>query len=218
MTVPNTIPDPNDVLMGGGSQPTAKFVNPGDTVGGRIVAPPRAHQEREYNPANPGQGTPKYFPSGDPIFGITVDVQTNLRDDAEDNGIRRIYVEGKRLKEAVRTAVQEAGATKLEVGGELHVTFTGLGTPSSPGVSAPKLYAARYTPAAQAAVFGQQPGAQQPTAQLHAVPAQEPAPQPVAAAQPPAAAPTTTGPSPEQVAALRAAGVDPSTVFPGYTG
>jgi len=214
MTVPNTIPDPNDVLMGGGSQPTAKFTNPGDTVGGRIVAPPRAHQEREYNPANPGQGTPKYFPSGDPIFGITVDVQTNLRDDAEDNGVRRIYVEGKRLKEAVRTAVQESGAARLEVGGELHVTFTGLGTPSSPGVSAPKLYTARYLPAAQAAVMGGQP--QQTPAPAPAQAFAQPAPQPVQQAAP--AAPAAGGPSPDQVAALRAAGVDPATVFPGYTG
>jgi hypothetical protein len=32
------------------------------------------------------------------------------------------------------------------------------------------------------------------------------------------AQPVANGPSPEAVAALRAAGVDPATVFPGYVG
>lgn len=228
-------PDANDVLMGGGGAPTAKFEQIGTTIGGRIVAPPRAHQEREYNPTNPGQGALKTFPSGDPIYGLTVDVQTTLRDpsNAEDDGVRRIYVEGKRLKEAVRDAVRSAGGEKLEVGGELYVSFTGLGEAASATVNPPKLYAARYIPAAQAPVMGGQPPAappvQQPVAQQNpyagAPTWAQPQPaapvavvQPVQPVQPVQTAPAQNGPTPEQIAAVRAAGQDPALIWPGFTG
>lgn len=210
-------PDANDILMGGGGAPTAKFLSPGDTVGGRIIAPPRSHHEREFDRNNPGKGAPKYFPSGDPIYGITIDVQTNLRDPSidGDTGIRRIYVEGKRLKDTVRDAVYASGSQKLEVGGELHVTFTGHGVPSTPGINAPKEYEARYLPPGQAAVFGQQqtpaPQAAQPAVQQAPPPAQ-----PVTAA--PAAQDGPPQPSPEQLAAVRSAGVDPKAAFPHWNG
>lgn len=228
-----TLPDANDVLMGGGGAPTAKFTQPGDTIGGRIVTPPKSYQEREFDRNNPGKGAPKFYPSGDPIMSITVDVRTNLRDHNidGDDGVRRIYVEGKRLKAAVRQAVIDAGSQKLEVGGELHVTFTGLGQAETAGISAPKEYTARYVPAAQAAVMGSQPPAQQPVQQVDSF--QTPGPAPAWADQPqqtqqaaqqtpatsqPAAAAAQTGPSPEQIAAVRAAGLDPATVFPGFQG
>lgn len=156
------IPSANDVLMGGGGAPTAKFVNPGDTIGGRIVSEPRAYQEREYDPRNPGNGAAKFYPkSGDPIMAVNVDVQTTLRDpmDPEDTGIRRIYIEGKRLKDAVRDAIRAVGGSGLEVGGELHVTFTGLGQAEA-GMNAPKLYAARYVLAASSVLMNE-PGAPQ---------------------------------------------------------
>ena len=226
-----TTPDANDVLMGGGGAPTAKFEHPGTTIGGRIVAPPRAHQEREYDPRNPGQGKVKTFPSGDPIYGLTVDVQTQLRDASieDDTGIRRIYVEGKRLKEAVRNAVREAGADKLESGGELHVTFTGFGQPAGAGIKPPKEYTARYVPAAQAQLMGGGQG-QQPDQFNSPTPAPQWATSEQGAVNtttgelqqqqaPPASAPAAaSGPTPEAIAALRAAGVDPATVYPGFTG
>lgn len=174
-------PDANDVLMGGARVPTAKFDQPGHIIGGRIVAPPKAHQEREYDRTNPGMGALKVFPSGDPIYGLTIDVQTQLRDPSveDDTGVRRIYVEGKRLKEAVRNAVQQSGAAKLEVGGTLEVAFTGFGEAAGVGVNPPKEYQARYSaPSVGQADFfaqGQQPA--QP-------PVQQQAPPPGWAAQP----------------------------------
>src|SRR3546814_3652970 len=95
-TQPQPTVDANDILFGGGSSaPAIKFDTPGVEQGGRVVTKPQARQEREYDPRNPGKGALKFFPSGDPIMGIVVDVQTNERLDADDNGIRRIYVEGK---------------------------------------------------------------------------------------------------------------------------
>lgn len=202
--------DANDILMGGGGAPTLKLDQLGVEVGGSIVTKPIARQETEF-----GTNKPKTFPSGDPIMGILVDVQTSLRDASieDDSGVRRLYVEGKRLKEAVRDAVRNSGAPGLEVGGQLYVAWTGTGTPASAGVSGPKLYQARYIPAATAVLGVQQPApAQQIT---YAAPPQQPAPAQTAPAQ---TAPAANAPSAEAIAALKAAGVDPATVYPGWTG
>ena len=175
-------PTADEVLMGGGGAPTAKFATPGDTFGGRILAEPRVYQEREYDPRNPGGGDLKFYPkSGDPIMSVSVDVATNHRDpaDPEDDGTRRIYIEGKRLKDAVRDAVRATGAPGLQVGGELHVTFTGLGQAESAEMNAPKLYTARYVPAgsdAANAALGTTASVTQAPAPTAAAPAPAPAP------------------------------------------
>lgn len=71
-------------------------------------------------------------------------------------------------------------------------------------------YAQPAPASVQAGPYGEQQGgwAQQSVAQA------QPTPAPAPAAAPPAAG----GPTPEQVAALRAAGIDPASVFPGFTG
>lgn len=122
----------NDILMGGGGAPAWAFEAPGVRKVARITKPPQSKQEREYDPRNPGGGKPKFFPSGDPIMGVTVEVQTNERDpsDPDDDGKRTFYIEGKRLKEAVREAVRAAGANGLEVGGTLDVTLTHYDEPN----------------------------------------------------------------------------------------
>lgn len=230
-------PDANDVLFGSNA-PTAKFDQPGTTIGGVIAALPRAFQEREFNiQTQRSDGPGKTFPSGDPIMGVAIDVQTNLRDPSiqNDDGIRTIYVQGKRLKDAVRDAVRQAGAQRLEVGAEIWVTFTGLGQAAGPGVNPPKEYAVRYVPGGQAALgLGQQAApvqqvaqqpvqqqvAQQPAQQAYAPPVQQ---QPVQVAQQPqpvqqvAQAPAGPAqPTPEQIAGLLANRMDPRTVFPTY--
>lgn len=220
-------PDANDVLFGSNS-PTAKFELPGTTIGGTITSQPRAFHEREYDPNNPGGGDPKYFKSGDPIMGITIDVQTQLRDPSlqNDNGIRTIYVQGKRLKDAIRDAVHQAGSQKLEVGSEIYVTFTHLGTPPSAGSNAPKEYAVRYVPVAQAAIFNgqqpaqaqqvyQQPVIQQAPVQQVAPVAQAPLQQPAPVAQVAPAPAGPPAPTQDAVNALLNAKQDPRAFYPG---
>lgn len=115
----------NDILMGGGGGPKPwKFEGPGVRKMARIIKPPQSKQEREYVKDQPGAGPLKFFPSGDPIMGVTVEVQTQEKDDWEDDGKRTFYIEGRRLKDAVREAVQQAGGAGLEVGGTLDVTLT----------------------------------------------------------------------------------------------
>lgn len=163
--------DPNAILMGGGGAPTWKFPNEGDTKTGTITAPPTARQETEYDPNNPGGGAPKFFPSGDPIMGILVEVQTDERDPSVDNdtGVRTFYIEGKRLKDAVRNAVRNAGGAGLEVGGKLQVTLTHYDTPGDRRSG--RNWQITYTPAGNNALMGEQP-TQQPQQQAAAAPGQ----------------------------------------------
>lgn len=148
--------DANALLMGGGGAPTWKFDGEGVRSTGTITAPPQAKQEREYDPTNPGGGNPKFFPSGDPIMGITVEVQTDQRDPSrhDDDGKRTFYIEGKRLKDAVRDAVRAAGASGLEVGGKLDVTLTRYDTPGDRRSG--RNWSIVYTPAGNAALMGEQ--------------------------------------------------------------
>lgn len=211
-----TTPNANDVLMGGGGAPTAKFANPGDSIRGRIVAPPQAYQERDYVKDKPGGGDLKFYPSGDPIMSVYVDVQTDLRDPSieEDDGTRRVYIEGRYLKADVRNAVRAAGAPGLEVGGTLELTFTHREDPDDK--RSRKYWQATYVPAGNAALMdGDQGVGGQPAAPA-TPPVSAPAAQPVSA---PAPAPAT--PAGEDAAAkarqLIALGIDDATIA-GATG
>lgn len=179
--------DANDILMGGGGPAAWKFEDPGTTRVGTVAAPPQARQEREYDRNNPGGGELKFFPSGDPIMGVIVEVQTAERDpsNAEDDGRRTFYIEGRYIKEAVRNAVRAAGAPGLEVGGQLSVTFTHREDPMDK--RSRKFWNVTYTPAGNGALMGGD-SAQAPAA----APAPAPAPQ---AAPPAAPAPQATAPA-----------------------
>lgn len=191
----------NDILMGGGGAPSAKLVE-GTTIAGRITAISEPYQEREYDKFNPGQGDLKFFKNGNPIMTFNVDVATSERDpdDEDDDGTRRIYMDGSRIKKAVKAAVLAAGATGLNVGGHLSITCTHYDTPGD--IRSGKNYSATYTPAAPAngVLMGQ-----------HEANGHTPTPTPVA----PAPAPVATVPAPDaaQVAAVKQAGLDPKVVF-----
>lgn len=193
--------DPNAILMGGGGGPTWKFDAEGVRKVGTIAAPPTARQETEYDPNNPGGGAPKFFPSGDPIMGIVVEVQTDERDGADDDGTRTWYVEGKRLKDALRAAVRAAGANGLEVGGKVDVTLTHYDTPGDRRSG--RNWKITYTPAGNATLMGDDQPAQAPA------PAQQAAP-----AQPAQEAPAAGGgESPaEKVKALHGLGLTPAQI------
>lgn len=165
-------PDANAVLMGGGGAPTAKFANPGDSLKGRIAAPPQAYQEREYDKNNPGGGAPKTYPSGDPIMGVYVDIATDLRDPSieDDDGTRRFYIEGRYLKADVRDAIRTAGAPGLEVGAVIEVTFTHREDPEDK--RSRKFWQVTYTPAANATLMADAPA---PTTPADAAPVPAPA-------------------------------------------
>jgi hypothetical protein len=199
-------PDANDFLMGGGDGvPSSKFPDPGAFVDGIITAPPKAYQEREYNKqTNRSDGEPKTFPSGDPIMSILVDLQTNERDPfiEGDTGIRRVYIQGKNLKQTVKEAILTAGGRGLEVGARLRIDFTHRDDPMDKGSA--KNYTAQYTTAANMQLVGGQPAVAQPVAQVAPAPtvAQPVAAQPVAAPAP-VVAPAPAAPAADPVAMAR---------------
>jgi len=152
--------DANDVLMGGGGGAAWKFEQP-ITRTGTILSPPQAKQEREYDRDNPGGGAPKFFPSGDPIMGVVVEVQSDdERTGPDDDGKRTFYIEGRYLKDAVREGVRNSGAKGLEVGGKLSVEFTHREDPMDK--RSRKFWNVTYTPAGNVALMGEPTPAAQP--------------------------------------------------------
>lgn len=149
MSTTSPLTDPNDFLMGGGGR-TAKFTQPGDKIEGDILNLAVTQQ------TDMG-GAPKFWSDGKPMEQLVVTLQTALSDDAEDDGVRRLYLKGSKNSPtsglgATRAAVKAAGAERLEVGARLQFAYTSDGAPSSPGLNPPKQYAAKYTPPAPSSV------------------------------------------------------------------
>lgn len=139
-----TIPNAMDVLANAGSAPKAlSWGGVGERSGGRIVSDLRTYQPREYSPS--GLGPLKFYEDGSPVWAVSVDVQTNEREDSNDNGIRRMYIEKPRMLAAVRAAYQAVGADGIQKGGTLYVWQTGV-EPATRGAGMANTYAASYSP------------------------------------------------------------------------
>jgi hypothetical protein len=224
-----TSPNPNELLMGGGKSAPGlkvgtKHTQPGEFKGGRIVTDaetfPVMKRDRQGNQTNE-QDT---FPSGDPIWGVVVTVQTDERDPSieNDNGQRRVYIDGAMGKDerlfdsrrrAVRTACELAGSPDgMFRGGELWLAWTH--TVDTGGNIPAVNWTARYvTPANVAlgaagrpATAATAPTHQAPPAPVTAPPTQTVTPTPATSTIPAASA--TQQFTPEQLAAMQAAGID----------
>lgn len=191
-------------LLGGGGK-SAKFETVGATVTGSIAAPPQVRQQTDIS-----TGAGLTWDNGDPKMQLVVQLQTNERADADDDGMRNLYVKGskdpssKSLHSAVAGAVQASGAKGLEVGGTLTVRYVGDGVSKTRGFNPPKQYEATYKAPDASEFLGTEQG------QVNTGTGEISSPAP--------AAPASDGPTPEAIAALRAAGVDPTTVYPNYQG
>lgn len=105
-------------------------------------------------------GQPSTWPGGQPIMVLPVTLRTTLREDAEDDGLRTLWVQkGSLLFAKVRDAIKAAGS-KLRQGGQLVVTLTGR-EPAKTGYK--NLFEVTYTPPGGAP--GQQPMSGQQVAQ-----------------------------------------------------
>ncbi len=164
-----------------GGSPAAKFSTPGTTVTGVIAAEPTLQQQRDFT-----SGKPLVWADGSARMQLVVELKT-----AEGN--QRLFIKSQ-LKNAVAAAVRNAGATGLDIGGSLSVTYTGNAAPAGAGLSPAKQYTAVYQPPTAA------------SAEFLAAPAPAPAPAPaipapVAPAAPVAGPtnpfPVTAGPAPQ---------------------
>lgn len=97
---------------------------PGTVEHGLIVEEPTTMQRRKYNPGKLDDGTPLFWDEEktQPQWQLVVKLQTDQRDDNDDDGVRAVYVFGQ-LKAATVDALKKAGAKKLAVGGHLYVKF-----------------------------------------------------------------------------------------------
>ena len=130
--------DPVADLLGGGGARVFKFPSVGTEIIGYIVKA-QVTDQRDL------QGNVKTFANGDPMQQIVVTVQTDIREDADDDGKRRVFVKGAMFS-ALREALEASGAPTLEVNGRITVTHTSVGTPSQKGYNPPKLFAIVYEP------------------------------------------------------------------------
>jgi hypothetical protein len=127
----------NDLIMGGGS-PSVKFLEIGTKVVGEVVDTATG-QQRDFK-----TGELKFWKDGNPMMQAIITLQTDQRDPEipDDDGKRRLFVSSRRMREAIRDAVQAAGAKFIEVGGKLAVQFTER--PDDGTENPPKFYAAQY--------------------------------------------------------------------------
>src|SRR5262245_4773219 len=129
--------DALDEFMGGGGK-NFPFETIGDQVTGTIISVNKRQQ------TDLTTGEPKTWPNGEPRFMFNIQLQTNLRDDEFDDGVRSINVKWNSQK-AVQDAVRRAGASKLDIGGTLTLKYSANG-PRGNFPQPPKLYVANYIP------------------------------------------------------------------------
>lgn len=130
---------------------SATFNTIGETITGTITRAPSERQATKYKTTDLD-----FWPSGDPKMQIQVPLQTTLRVDPDDDGVRTLYVtksKGDSRFRAIAEAIAAAGAGDLAVGGILTVTYTGNDPQSQNPANPKKLYTATY--AAPASGFAQ---------------------------------------------------------------
>jgi hypothetical protein len=138
--------DIKDFVMGSGAKAFA-FDSIGDRVTGTIVS----MQKRQQTDMQSGE--PAFWTNGDPKMMLQVTLETDLRESAEDEGMRNVYLRGGNYipskgkgtssLNAVRDAVKRAGADMPTIGATLMLEFTGEAKAAGKGFAA-KLYSADY--------------------------------------------------------------------------
>ncbi|GAB3080885.1 hypothetical protein GCM10027053_51670 [Intrasporangium mesophilum] len=130
-------------LLGSGSK-SAAFDNLGDSITGTVLSTEVKAQ------TDIASGKPLTWDDGSTRQQLVVKLQTALREDGDDDGIRAVYVKGAKKKgsrslhDAVASAVIAAGGKGLEPGGTLTITHDGVEPSQTRGYNDRKLYSARY--------------------------------------------------------------------------
>lgn len=88
-------------------------------------------------------GTVKRFGDGSARRQVILTLQTNLKDNEDDDGRRRLFVKGQMLK-AAREATRKVKAPGPRPGGVITVTYSGDEASTRPGFSGAKVYTVTY--------------------------------------------------------------------------
>ena len=201
--------DAQSLLMGGGGRnwswvaKDANGIRVDKPVGTSISGTVEASGISEMQQTDYDTGALLTWPDGKPKMQIVIPLQTQFKDDDEDDGRRTLYVkQSSNLQAAIANAVRATGAKALEDGGTLTVTFTGTKPASNPRNNPIKVFSAQYQRSAgqQGALMDGQP---QTVATAPAV----------TAPQPTVANPVGNAPvDPHQPTVSNPSGVPPETV------
>lgn len=187
--------DANEFLFRN-TTPSVKFPVIGSSVIGVITKVPRVVEETD-----PATREVKRWQNGQPKMQVVIDLATELRENADDDGMRTLWAKGM-MQQAIREAVMRAGAKLLEVGGILQVTYS---ADKPTNLQPLKLYTAQYWPPKQGVEVPPTPWESQAPPQ-QAMQQSWPAPN--------AMTPAATAPTPWQEAERRAAEVPRYPVTP----
>lgn len=195
------------------------FEEIGDSVTGRVM------NLEEVQQTDMDTNEPSFWPNGQPKMMYRMTLQTELREQDGDDGVRTIYLRGRRKPNddgtmsslcAALTAVREAtGGREIQAGAKYTHTFTSEGVPTKRGYNPPKWYTGKYVPPTMVLDAGQ-PDATGPVVNG----SQQP---PVAAQAQQASQPVETNPNDpwavvinsgkytaDQITAMKAANIDPA--------
>jgi hypothetical protein len=141
MSYQDDIDEANAILMGGERTRSCSFDGKAPiTWAGVVISPPKVVEQTD-----PQTREVKRWPNGDPKKSIVITLQTDVREDDEDDGRRGLWLKFK-SQQAVAEAVRAAGVRKIEVGGYLTCTYTHDDVKKPGQLKAVKLYSATYTP------------------------------------------------------------------------
>ena len=197
----NPFADIDSALHGGSKSFFNLHSEPGDTVTGTI-AKVDVKQVTNYKTKEP-----EFFPSGDPRKQVILTLQTSLREDADDDGKRSVYIPlwgGKKaaLADAMRAAGMKEASTALALGNTFTARFVGEERKhGKDGSYTEKIYEYAIQAASTAALN---------EAMAPAAPVAPAAPAP--APQPAAPAPAAQAPQQVDVPALIRAGLDDQSI------
>ncbi|WP_018135421.1 hypothetical protein [Acaricomes phytoseiuli] len=203
----------NDALTGGGSKSAFTKETPvGTSITGTILEV-SVQQLRDF-----ANGKPKFWDNDRPQLQIVITIQTTLKEDPEDDGIRSIYIKTwgvwkQALMEAVKAAGGRQAADVLVPGAVFTDTFTGT-KPSTQG-SDTKVHAYKITPAQSSLDDALGGTVNTTTGEITPPPAAAPQPSAVPAAQ---AAPAPAAADPVDVARQLIAINLPDSVIQDQTG
>lgn len=135
--------------LGGGAKAWSAD-NMGDRISGRIKLVER-RQQRSLD-----GGKLETWDDGSPRMITYIELETDQRDDDDDDGVRSIYAKGGRNHEpaegsgtsmevAIAEAVKAAGSNTIDEGATLQIVHTGIAKVQTRGHNPAKLYKAKYT-------------------------------------------------------------------------